>query len=101
MTEYNLHITLTELCHHTDTPVETITEFVEHGILVPEGESQEVWVFGLETVQLTQRALRLHRDLGVNWAGVALALDLLSQREQLQLENQSLKQRLRRFLLDE
>ena len=101
MTEYSLHITLTELCRHTGMPEETIVEFVEHGILEPIGETEGSWVFNVETVQITRRATRLHRDLGVNWAGVALALELLSQREQLQWENQALRQRLQRFLLDE
>ena len=101
MSEYSIYITLTELCLHTDTPAETIVEFVEHGILEPVGESQDAWTFSIETVQITQRALRLHQDLGVNWAGVALALELMTQRENLQRENQRLRQRLQRFLLDE
>lgn len=101
MTEFSLQISLTELCHHTNTSEATIVEFVEHGILEPIGEEEGSWLFSVETVQLTRRATRLHRDLGINWAGVALALDLLSQRENLQLENQALRQRLQRFLLDD
>ena len=101
MTEYSIHITLADLCHHTDTPQETIVEFVELGILEPVDQTQTDWIFAVETVQIIRRANRLHQDLGINWAGVALALDLLSQREQLQLENQALRQRLQRFLLDE
>lgn len=101
MTEYSLYINLNELCQYTDTPEATIIEFVEHGILEPQGESEETWVFSVETVRITQQAQRLHRDLGVNWAGVALALELMSQRESLQQENQTLKNRLRRFLLED
>jgi len=101
MTEYSLHITLTELCQHAGTTETTIIEFVEHGILEPIGEEQTQWLFNVDTLQITRQAIRLHHDLGLNWAGVALALELISQREQLQLENQNLKQRLQRFLIEE
>lgn len=101
MAEYSLHISLTELCEYTNMPVETIVEFVEYGILEPQGRSEETWVFSAETVQITHRAIRLHRDLGMNWAGVALALDLMSEREILRRENEALKNRLRRFLIED
>jgi len=101
MVEFSVEISLSELCRHTDTPEATIVEFVELGILEPVGGSQEVWVFAAETVQVTQRALRLHHDLGINWAGVALALELIAEREQLRTENRHLRQRLQRFLLEE
>jgi chaperone modulatory protein CbpM len=101
MTDHTIHISLTELCQYTDSSTETILEFVEHGIVEPQGDSQDKWVFSVETVHLTRCAQRLHRDLGVNWAGVALALELMSQREILQQENQSLRNRLRRFLVED
>ena len=101
MTEYSLHITLTELCRHTGTTETTILECVEYGILEPIGDEQSQWLFSDETLQIIRRAIRLHRDLGLNWAGVALALDLITQRDQLQLDNQALRNRLKRFLIEE
>lgn len=101
MTEYNLRITLHEFCQRCDLSTEVIVEYVEHGILEPEGDNPEAWRFTTDMVPLTRRANRLHHDLGLNWPGVALALDLLSQRERLRSENENLRQRLRRFLLED
>ena len=101
MTEYNLRISLREFCQRCDLSAETIVEYVEHGILEPEGEYQEAWLFTTDMVPVTRRANRLHHDLGLNWAGVALALELLSQRDRLRFENASLRQRLQRFLLED
>jgi chaperone modulatory protein CbpM len=46
---------------------------------------------------VVKRALRLRRDLDLEWAGIALALELMAELEQLRHENSQLKQRLSRF----
>lgn len=43
-----------------------------------------------------QRATRYGSDLGLNWQGIALVLDLLEQRDRLNLENAALLKRLQR-----
>ena len=40
-------------------------------------------------VERLRRALRLHHDLGVNWPGVTIILDLLERMETLERELQS------------
>ncbi|MCS5710014.1 chaperone modulator CbpM [Candidatus Berkiella aquae] len=60
-----------------------IEEMVELGILEPQGLSYETWVFQCTALNRTQKALRLHKDLAINWPGVALALELLDELEQL------------------
>ena len=45
-----------------------------------------------------QRAIRLHRELDIDWVAVAMLIDLLRERDRLQNENQVLRQRLGRFL---
>ena len=45
-------------------------------------EGQEL--FETEALDRLSRGLRLHRDLGINWAGVVVALDLLERIEDLE-----------------
>jgi chaperone modulatory protein CbpM len=56
-----------------------IVELVEEGILnVAVNEAGE-WQFSGEALRRARLALRLHRDLEVNLAGVALALQLMAE----------------------
>lgn len=96
-----IHITTQELCEHMNISAEVICEIVEHGIVTPEGQSPNDWQFAPALVSITRRATRLHRDLGIDWSGVALILDLLEERDNLKSENAMLRQRLARFLTDE
>ncbi|MNM95603.1 Chaperone modulatory protein CbpM [compost metagenome] len=47
---------------------------------------------------LAKRAAKLHHDLQLEWEGVALALELLEEVQQLRSENSMLRQRLGRFV---
>ncbi len=63
-------------------------------ILLPEPDSQGTILFSLDAFDRLQRGLRLHRDLGINWQGVSVALGLLERIEELeqqvhQLSNQN------------
>jgi chaperone modulatory protein CbpM len=63
-----------------------IVEWVEEGVIsVLEMEATE-WRFSGAQLRRARIALRLERDLGVNAAGVALALELLEELEQLRRE---------------
>ncbi|MGH1471456.1 MAG: chaperone modulator CbpM [Cellvibrionaceae bacterium] len=95
-----IHFNCNELCEQTQVSIDTLIEFVEHGIVEPHGSSPEDWVFGQEVIVVVRRAVRMHDDLGIDWAGVALALDLIEQRERLRVENNLLRNRLDRFLTD-
>lgn len=92
-----LKLTLTELCQATSLRSETLIEIVEEGILEPTGDSPETWQFGSQTVSIAQKAARLHDDLDIDWPGIALAISLIEELDQLRGENQYLRQRLQRF----
>lgn len=92
-----LVITTQELCQRIDLNTETLVEIVEHGIVEPQGAEPEQWTFDLNYLHTVRRAARLHRDLGIDWEGIALVLDLLEERERLRNENRMLQRRLRRF----
>jgi chaperone modulatory protein CbpM len=60
-----------------------IVEWVQEGVInVLEIDAAE-WRFSGAQLRRARIALRLERDLGVNAAGVALALELLEELEQL------------------
>jgi len=71
--------TLAELCRCCDVEAELIEALVAHGILEPVGRQGRYWCFSASSLQRTRITLHLQRDLGVNLAGAALALDLLER----------------------
>ena len=86
------------LCREADLPAAYVIEIVEHGIVEPSGRTPEEWLFDDQAPVLAKRAAKLQRDLELEWEGVALALELLEEVQQLRSENSMLKQRLGRFL---
>ena len=53
--------------------------WVVEGVLAPAGASRAEWRFGGTAFRRLRAAERLQRDLEINAAGVALALDLLDR----------------------
>lgn len=86
-----------EICLATDLPSQTIIEIVELGIIQPEGKHPQNWVFSAHMITITKRACRLHQDLEIDWPGIALAIDLIDQLDQLRMQNRQLHNRLDRF----
>lgn len=89
---YELELTLSELCRACQLPTEHIFALVEEGIVEPAGDDPERWRFQSLCITRIRRAHRLERDLGVNLAGAALALDLLEQIDRLQARLRRLQQ---------
>jgi chaperone modulatory protein CbpM len=77
---------LCELCSVCGVHAELVIEMVEEGVLQPRGGAPEEWRFTGTAVIRAQKALRMSRDLRVNWPGAALALDLLEELEALRRE---------------
>ena len=79
--------TLEDLCRACATNMESgseiIIELVEEGVLEPTGTSPAEWRFDGLSVRRARVALTLWRDLGVNTAGAALALQLIEELETL------------------
>ena len=57
-----------------------VVEMVNEGVIEPVDPRTD-WQFHGEALVRARRAVRLVQDLGVNWPGAALALDLLEQLE--------------------
>ncbi|MCH9698261.1 MAG: chaperone modulator CbpM [Gammaproteobacteria bacterium] len=87
-------VSLAELCRCCSLPAEQVVSMIEHGIVEPIESRVTIsrWQFSGESVLRIQTAIRLNRDLGVNLAGVALALELLDEvktlRQQVALSRQ-------------
>ena len=81
--EDETRVTLRQLCDVCAVRAEYIIELVDEGFIEPSGVEKSHWCFSGVSIRRVQRAKRLQRDLGVNLAGAALALELLDEIEQL------------------
>lgn len=77
------HLTLGQLCRACGTHAEWVISLVEEGIIEPDGREIHLWRFSGVSLVRVRSALKLQHDLGVNLAGIGLALDLMEQLETL------------------
>lgn len=96
-----IELNLEELCTTLKTTSEVVLEIIDQGIIEPQGNAPESWVFDDKMLALSQRALRLHQDLEIEWAGIALAINLLEEVEFLRADNKRLHRCLDKLLHDE
>ncbi len=92
----NVEMTLSELARRGSVHIEIIIELVEEGVLEPQGKAPEQWLFSGPDLVRLRRALNLQRDLELNLPGIALALDLLDELDELRAK----LDRLERHLFD-
>lgn len=78
-------VSLIKLCHCTEIPVEQLFSMVDYGVLEPINSklSHIRWRFSANSILRVKTALRLQRDLDVNMAGAALAIELMDELKQL------------------
>lgn len=79
------YFSLMDLSKRCAIEAEVIVEYVEFGVVEPEGKTRRDWRFNSSQYLRLCRALRLSQDLGINVPGVALALELLDEIEQMKL----------------
>jgi len=77
-------ITIGDLCRSCSLEIETVTILVDEGILDPVGSNIRQWQFTVTSLKRVKTAMHLQRDLGVNLAGAALALELLDRIAELE-----------------
>jgi len=83
-------VTFAELCEACAVHAEAVEAMVEEGIVAPVRGRKTRWRFTRTSVVRVRTVLRMQRDLRVNLAGAALALDLLERIEQLNSRLKSL-----------
>lgn len=88
---------LADLCARTRLDESFVVECVEHGVAHVGGQEVLAWRFSMTAILRLQKAWRLHRDLELQVSSLALVLDLLEERDQLQQEIEDLRARLGRW----
>ncbi len=81
--ENETRLTLRQLCDACAVRAEYIVELVDEGFIDPSGVEKSHWCFSGVSMQRVQKAKRLQQDLGINLAGVALAMELIDEIERL------------------
>lgn len=77
-------ITLAELTRACRVHADWVMELIEEGVIEPVSPRGPQWRFSSTTIVRIQKAHRLQHDLGVNLAGIALALQLLDRIDTLE-----------------
>ena len=79
--EDDARFSLEELCRSCSLLPEQLLEMVDEGIIDPIDYQQTTtaWQFAGNSVVRVRTVIRLQRDLGVNLAGAALAVELLDE----------------------
>lgn len=72
-------LTLDDLCRACSASTALLLELVEEGVITPSGKLATQWRFTGLHLRHARVAIRLQRDLGVNAAGAALALQLMDE----------------------
>ncbi|HFQ92190.1 MAG TPA: MerR family transcriptional regulator [Chromatiales bacterium] len=83
-------LSLGELARICSLDAEYLLEMVEEGVLEPRGSEMRAWRFPPASISRVRVVVHLRRDLGVNLAGAALALDLLDEMDRLHARLRSL-----------
>ena len=79
-------LTLGDLCKACEVDTALIVELVDEGVLMPDGSAPDQWRFTGLHMHRARTAMRLQRDLGVNFAGAALALQLMDELSNLRAQ---------------
>ncbi|TQI80994.1 chaperone modulatory protein CbpM [Serratia fonticola] len=98
MTKLQITLTITEFCLHTGVTEAELMEVVGLGVIQPRDPNADNWLFDDGALAVFNRAQRLQRELALDWPGIAVALTLLEEIDQLRKENSQLRHRLDRFI---
>lgn len=89
-------ISVTDFCANHNISHALIVELKEYG-LVEIIEKRDTLYIPLKELPKTEKILRLHSDLGINFEGVEVITQMLDRMEEMQDEMQRLRNRLRLY----
>jgi chaperone modulatory protein CbpM len=84
--------TFHELCVSCNVNADWVAGLVEQGAIEVVGPTRQEWRFTTLSLLRVAKAKRLERDLGLNLPGIALALDLLDQLDEMRVRLRSLQE---------
>ncbi|GAG10888.1 unnamed protein product [marine sediment metagenome] len=79
-------LTLKDVCERCGLSESKVITYVEESVVAAHGTDVELWRFSEVCIIQIRKAHRLERDLRLNPAGAALALELISHIEDLKLQ---------------
>jgi len=91
--EEEVEFTFFELCRATGASEEQLALWIDEGALEPQGAGPQAWRFDGASLCRVRIAQRLTRDLEINAAGIALALDLLDEIDRLRARLRRVQER--------
>jgi chaperone modulatory protein CbpM len=94
----DFYLSFEELSLSANISKKTLFELIDQQIVSPlAGSEPPEWQFHVRSVVQVKKAVRLYRDLEINWSDLALVLELLKEIEQLNGEIFQLRQQLSRY----
>ncbi len=90
------YITIREFCDFHAVDIKLIEEIIDFGLLSPQEQNQQLCI-SEDEVDTLETMLRLHQELGINWAGVETILNMRESMQELQQQRRQLEQQLREF----
>ncbi|WP_371195926.1 chaperone modulator CbpM [Glaciecola sp. SC05] len=92
-------VTSKELCHNQGISHETIVEIIEYGIAKPlDAEQYDEWTFDLDSAYWIKKALKINRELHIDWVATSMVISLIRKNNMLEQKNAQLQQLLDRLL---
>ena len=79
-----LKLSLSEFCRACGVNANDVLRYIDYSVIEPPIENGE-WCFNSVCIQRVRQAERIQRDLEINPAGLALALDLLEELDRLRI----------------
>ncbi len=79
----NTALTVPEICEIFNIEANLLRDYASYDIISPRGGSPDEWVFTMTELKRLRTAIRLQRDLELNYAGIALVMQLLEEMEDL------------------
>ena len=70
MAKITVTFTITEFCLHTGLSEEELNEIVGLGMIEPRQPQRENWLFDDSAVTIVHRAVRLRKELELDWPGI-------------------------------
>ncbi len=89
-------VSLAEIADRCNIHPHLVDRLVQLGLVDPAGrdESGREWIFQQDAVALVQKIVRLRNELGINYTGIGVVLELLSRIEQLEARIRDMDKRL-------
>ncbi len=99
MREILMRVSVSELCEQEGIEQQTLVELVDYGIAAPlAGLEPAEWVFDTTNVFWLKKAVRLKRDLEIDWLAVSMVIELQRRNEQLERQLEHYRQQVERLL---